>query len=1031
MISDRKHLLVGFALLLIASTVAARLLHVRPVQSGQSLAVAQSVYLSDLEWEQATTGWVAIANDGLPARDMSFTGGPISIAGVEYAKGLGTYPVSEITYDLNREYQTFEAAVGLDDEVPEGAGGVEFMVFVDEALLYRSGIVRSDEPARDVKLNVAGAQTLRLVVTDASDGLDLNYADWAEARLSRVIMGSYEDPKDDLQTTVQNQLRERRHAREADEEQASARATSEIDSLCRFLDTLSPEQDGSVDCVMEGTAGTLVRAGYDERRGLLVAGNERLMVTLGLGGESNGTLSLLDLRTRSMRVENASPVLKLSADRVVSFERDSLPNGYEIIDISDPVFGHGKAVEGRYTFPQIGSEARLEVSLFDRAPYALYQIFLTSSSQPDSAASLVDSAAFKFFSLDSGAFFFGKNVEYIADLSRIRRGVLRDDGVLRREAVDLGKPIFLRDRESRKGLILALIGETRSLPEFEVITDPGRFASRLALASQAMVGASAGSESVASPRLYVELTDSDDLRHAFGNFKNIMQQLYPPAPLPNWVKYQWLSWYPYYMDIDEAAIKRQIDYIAENLGDLGPWSVLIDAGWYVAEGREGSDWRNVDPDKFPSGLRALVDYAHSRDVMVILYFSSPYLDSRERPGDWLGLKELIDRHRDWLFVLGEDESRKSFAYDFSNPDVQEYMRNVLRDFFLKYDVDGIKIDGLGNAEGAILDRERLNAFGMVDKVAGQTMSIYRFIYENARSIKKNIYVESGWLTPLFASPYAHTFRYGDERVTFSGRYPFPGLVEHIDYAAFQKAVLGQRPNMGAIYDDPNVSVVNQWWLQGGLALGTQVVLSFDLPQMTDDVLNEYRELLVHYNAFQGETRFGENFESHGESFGPGSFATISEPYIFLGVVNREKQDKLSVLRLADFGIVEGTEYAALDVNAGRYYKTSGTVSVHTPAKSFRLILLRRSPGVMWTNSSFREMSNGQSVVEFVARGPKAVEGFAEVIVPEPRSVSVDAVELVESRAPTIDEGHYFYDRNTGILKLKYSHDGPRRILITY
>jgi alpha-galactosidase len=215
-----------------------------------------------------------------------------------------------------------------------------------------------------------------------------------------------------------------------------------------------------------------------------------------------------------------------------------------------------------------------------------------------------------------------------------------------------------------------------------------------------------------------------------------------------------LSWYVYYIGVDEAGMRRHIEYIANYLSDLGPWHVLLDAGWYVTEGRPGSDWRAVDQEKFPSGIRALVDYAHQKGSRVVLYFSLPYVDDNRTDGNWNGLRGLIDQEPEWLIPLGDADGVRSFVYDLNHPGFQSYLRNVMDDFFISYDVDGIKVDGLGNATEPTL--------------------AYRLVHDNANSLKSEVYIEGGWQNPVYAHPYSHTFRYGDEVAAFDSPYPNAG-----------------------------------------------------------------------------------------------------------------------------------------------------------------------------------------------------------------------------------------------------------------
>ena len=76
-------------------------------------------------------------------------------------------------------------------------------------------------------------------------------------------------------------------------------------------------------------------------------------------------------------------------------------------------------------------------------------------------------------------------------------------------------------------------------------------------------------------------------------------------------------WFAYGVDIDEVSMRREID----GASALGAELFVLDAGWYVGAGRSGAGdftsglgtWQ-VDTERFPSGLRALRDYAHGRGM---------------------------------------------------------------------------------------------------------------------------------------------------------------------------------------------------------------------------------------------------------------------------------------------------------------------------------------------------------------------------------------------------------------------------------
>lgn len=116
--------------------------------------------------------------------DKGAGGKPLAIAGRSFARGLGTHANSEIVFELDGDYTNFTAWVGVDDFLknhPESPkASVVFQVLADGKKLFDSGVMRIGDAARQVSVSVADAQELRLVVTDAGDGISCDHADWAE-----------------------------------------------------------------------------------------------------------------------------------------------------------------------------------------------------------------------------------------------------------------------------------------------------------------------------------------------------------------------------------------------------------------------------------------------------------------------------------------------------------------------------------------------------------------------------------------------------------------------------------------------------------------------------------------------------------------------------------------------------------------------------------------------------------------------------------------------------------------------------------
>ncbi|MBI4603169.1 MAG: NPCBM/NEW2 domain-containing protein [Planctomycetes bacterium] len=120
---------------------------------------------------------------GLPARRRSAAGGPLSVGGKRFERGIGVRAPSRIELRLDGRHARFEARAGVDDAA-RFQGSVDFVVLADGAERWRSGIVRggTEEP-RSVSVPIAGARRLSLVVEDSGDGAEGDLADWCDARV--------------------------------------------------------------------------------------------------------------------------------------------------------------------------------------------------------------------------------------------------------------------------------------------------------------------------------------------------------------------------------------------------------------------------------------------------------------------------------------------------------------------------------------------------------------------------------------------------------------------------------------------------------------------------------------------------------------------------------------------------------------------------------------------------------------------------------------------------------------------------------
>lgn len=81
----------------------------------------------------------------------------------------------------------------------------------------------------------------------------------------------------------------------------------------------------------------------------------------------------------------------------------------------------------------------------------------------------------------------------------------------------------------------------------------------------------------------------------------------------------WNSWYGYYMNPTETLIKQIADaMVSRGFKTAGYTYCNIDDGW-MASTRDGSGNLRGDATKFPSGMKALTDYVHSKGLKFGLY----------------------------------------------------------------------------------------------------------------------------------------------------------------------------------------------------------------------------------------------------------------------------------------------------------------------------------------------------------------------------------------------------------------------------
>lgn len=145
------------------------------------------------------------------------------------------------------------------------------------------------------------------------------------------------------------------------------------------------------------------------------------------------------------------------------------------------------------------------------------------------------------------------------------------------------------------------------------------------------------------------------------------------------------SWYNYYQNINEEIILRDLESIsrADSINTF-----QIDDGFETAVG----DWFSVDKEKFPNGLKPIVDKIHDKGLQAGLWLA-PF-------GAQKGSK-IAKEHPDWLI---KDSKGKPipvganwggfYALNIYNNDARQYIKDVFKLVLDEWGFDLVKLDFL-------------------------------------------------------------------------------------------------------------------------------------------------------------------------------------------------------------------------------------------------------------------------------------------------------------------------------------------------
>jgi len=157
-------------------------------------------YASDIDWKEITNSY------GKTQKDRTINGQQIKLTnGIEsvvYKKGLGTHANSTIVYDVtDKAYDSFEAIIGVEHNiVANNSSSIVFSIYVDGEEQYDSGLMKFTTPQKLVRVNIAGAHEVKLVLSDSGNGNAYDHGAWADAKF--IAVDPFAQERSELQSLL-------------------------------------------------------------------------------------------------------------------------------------------------------------------------------------------------------------------------------------------------------------------------------------------------------------------------------------------------------------------------------------------------------------------------------------------------------------------------------------------------------------------------------------------------------------------------------------------------------------------------------------------------------------------------------------------------------------------------------------------------------------------------------------------------------------------------------------------------------------
>ena len=198
----------------------------------------------------------------------------------------------------------------------------------------------------------------------------------------------------------------------------------------------------------------------------------------------------------------------------------------------------------------------------------------------------------------------------------------------------------------------------------------------------------------------------------YDNYEEGLYAFWDAFPIRNAKKILgYTSWYNYYQNINEEIILRDLKALDSRFDVF-----QIDDGYETFVG----DWLDVDPNKFPNGLKLIIDKIHSRGFKAGLWLAPFVAETKSK---------LFSEHPDWIRKDKKGKPVKAggnwsgfYSLDLENEEVTDYIHRCL-EHYVEMGVDFFKLDFLYAAalpeyEGLTRCQAQDRAYRMLRSILG-------------------------------------------------------------------------------------------------------------------------------------------------------------------------------------------------------------------------------------------------------------------------------------------------------------------------